>query len=1248
MNYRILLVEDSLADAELFQELLAHTPEHHFHVEAAERLSSALGLLNTAPFDLVILDLGLPDSQGLETFSRLQARVQHIPVIVLTGWDDETAAARAVSLGAQDYLVKNDLTGPLLVKAIRYAIERKRVQETLRIREETLRTLVSNIPDVVLRFDRELHVRFANPAAKALLPQPPVDLMDKKLSDLGLPAEIAALGERSIRQVFETGAAVEIEFDLETLDGRQYFRTSLVPERGADGSVAQALVIARNFTAYRRNQDALAESQARYQELFENAQDIIYTLNMQGEVTSINRTGEHVLGFPREELIGLRLDELADDLRLDREEVRQMWAQATNATTPAESAVTFELVVRDKHGKLIPLEASTRLIFRDGMAVGVQGIARDMTSRKALEAALRESERFARSTVDALSAHIAILDETGRIIAANQAWLDFAHENDAPGDAQSYIGSNYLAVCDLAQGDDSAEADAVAAGIRSVIAGEQSSFELEYPCHAPTEQRWFVARVTRFPGDGPLRIVVAHENITERKLAELATRQYASRLELLHEIDRAILRADQPQPLAQAVLAALQSLLGCHSASITLFDFDNDNFTVLATTAAIPPERAAGTKHPLEDRAIYSLLAQNKPYTVADTFVNTSPYLTNQAFVAAGIRSYAQIPMITGGKLIGALNLRAVEPAAFSADMLAVAGEVAAQLGVALENARLLEIEQRRSSELTALHQASLQLTSSLDLETVLDTILDHAILLVRAIAAHIYLYDGETLTFGAAYWDEEKQNRPYADPRPHGLNYSVARSGQRVVIPNVHAHPTYAQFDWAGAMVGLPLRVADEVNGVMSLVFAEPHDFDEHEIRFLELLADQAALAIHNAQLYARIQQYADQLEQRVEERTTQLEHVKDRVEAILSSTSDGVILMDQHGNLIQANPAFEEQFGQKAEFLFKKPLARLIAESSGNAFMSALHNAVTTQQRVRCDVQCHRGDGALFEAEFAIAPLINNWEDEIHLVCVVHDITQRKHTEASLRSALAQEKELSELKTRFISMVSHDFRTPLTVIQSSAEILQAYHDRLDEQRKTQHFSKIRTQIQRMVQMLNDVLTISRADAGALTVNLARVNLNRFCQELAEEFQSAPGMKHHLVYRDLDGPEAVLVDEKLLQQALINLLTNAFKYSPEGSTVYFDLSYDNADAVIEIKDSGIGIPEADQGRLFEMFHRAGNVGTIQGTGLGLAIVKRSVDAHGGSIAFVSQENAGTTFTIRIPQRQQPAKQAGIAEEGRC
>ncbi|MCB9434410.1 MAG: GAF domain-containing protein [Ardenticatenaceae bacterium] len=177
-----------------------------------------------------------------------------------------------------------------------------------------------------------------------------------------------------------------------------------------------------------------------------------------------------------------------------------------------------------------------------------------------------------------------------------------------------------------------------------------------------------------------------------------------------------------------------------------------------------------------------------------------------------------------------------------------------------------------RVKELETLREASLRLTSSLSLQEVLVSILELARQLVSADDAHLFAYDGEALQFQIAYWNGRYQNKPVATPRLHGFTYTVARQKAQLVIPNVNLHPIYQDWQWGGAIVGLPLCIGEEVRGVMSISYKEPHEFNEGELRILRLLADQAAIALHNASLHAQVQQQAAELEQRVQERTAEL----------------------------------------------------------------------------------------------------------------------------------------------------------------------------------------------------------------------------------------------------------------------------------------------------------------------------------------------------------------------------------------
>ncbi|MTJ51840.1 response regulator [Anabaena sp. UHCC 0253] len=246
-----------------------------------------------------------------------------------------------------------------------------------------------------------------------------------------------------------------------------------------------------------------------------------------------------------------------------------------------------------------------------------------------------------------------------------------------------------------------------------------------------------------------------------------------------------------------------------------------------------------------------------------------------------------------------------------------------------------------------------------------------------------------------------------------------------------------------------------------------------------------------------------------------------------------------------------------------------------------------------------------------------------------------------AELKASLEKEKELNQLKSRFITMASHEFRTPLAIISSSSGILQNFSDRLTPERKQEHLQTIQNTITHITQILDDVLMINRTEAEIIELNLEALDIIAFCDHLKEEIE-AKSTQHEIDFSVDLGEEIIdnflmiYFDKKLLQQILTNLLTNAIKYSPNTNLVNLSLTQENNQLIFKISDSGIGIPEADKVNLFASFHRASNVGNISGTGLGLSIVKKCVDLHKGKISLDSQLGKGTTFTVSIPFQNIP------------
>lgn len=256
---------------------------------------------------------------------------------------------------------------------------------------------------------------------------------------------------------------------------------------------------------------------------------------------------------------------------------------------------------------------------------------------------------------------------------------------------------------------------------------------------------------------------------------------------------------------------------------------------------------------------------------------------------------------------------------------------------------------------------------------------------------------------------------------------------------------------------------------------------------------------------------------------------------------------------------------------------------------------------------------------------------DHEPHVLSLVLDISQRKNAEVEMLKALAREKELSQLKSNFVSMVSHEFRTPLGIIQSSAELLSDFLKKMTPEERQVHLESIFRNTRRMAGMMEEILVLSRLDAGKLDFQPASIDLAAFCGQAVGEVFSATSRLCPIELAVAPRLPSARADERLLSHILTNLLSNAVKYSKPGVAVRFDVAREGTEALLVIRDRGIGISEDDQQMLFNAFHRGANVGSRPGTGLGLLLVKRCVELHHGKVRIESEIGAGTTVVVRLP-----------------
>lgn len=388
-----------------------------------------------------------------------------------------------------------------------------------------------------------------------------------------------------------------------------------------------------------------------------------------------------------------------------------------------------------------------------------------------------------------------------------------------------------------------------------------------------------------------------------------------------------------------------------------------------------------------------------------------------------------------------------------------------------------------------------------------------------------------------------------------------------------------------------------------------------------------------------AQINQLNVDLEKRIADRTTELNNIKDRVEAILNSSNDAIIFCRTTGSIEQVNPAFEEVFRQNRDAPIFRPFASLVEPAHAEQVEQTFASVIEARQSRRLEVTALCGDGTTFEADIIFSPVLQNDRSLLGIVASIRDVSEHKQMESHLRQMLQREMEVGEMKSRYVSMAAHDLRNPLAAIMSSVSLIETYYDRMDAASRRAKFTQIYEGVDVMRNMLDDILTIGQAEAGKLRFSPEPIRMEPVCRAIVNQLTGANGVAHALDFSVSGTCETAHLDPKLLRHILANLVSNAIKYSEPSSPVIVRVTCEPKQVTIRVQDHGIGIPAHEQGRMFQSFFRASNAAQYKGTGLGLAIVRQSVDLHGGEIHFESEEGRGTTFTVTLPVVDVPLPQ---------
>ncbi|MEJ2882391.1 PAS domain-containing sensor histidine kinase [Pedobacter sp. GR22-6] len=390
-------------------------------------------------------------------------------------------------------------------------------------------------------------------------------------------------------------------------------------------------------------------------------------------------------------------------------------------------------------------------------------------------------------------------------------------------------------------------------------------------------------------------------------------------------------------------------------------------------------------------------------------------------------------------------------------------------------------------------------------------------------------------------------------------------------------------------------------------------------------------------------------------------MEHTR-LLQAIIETAIDGIITIDNRGNIESLNPAALKLFGYEIDEVKGRNIKLLMPEPDKSSHDGYIHRYQTTGEKRIIgkgrEVRGLKKDGTTFPFRLAVSEV--QYEDRVIYTGFIHDLSKEKEAEERLREyaaeleglveertkslkktvkalseakeevslSLEKEKELNQLKSRFVSMASHEFRTPLSSVQLSASLIEKYAHPFENENITKHVGKIKNAVGNLTTILNDFLSLERLEAGKVEPSCKPFNIVQLSEEVTEEMQLMAKQNQNIIYQHTGLESTVNLDQNLLRNCMINLISNSIKYSGENTFIEFNTEVNDHECIVTVKDNGIGIPESDQKHLFQPFFRANNIGNIPGTGLGLNIVRRYASLMDGILYFESTINKETTFRL--------------------
>ncbi len=727
---RVLLVEDSPSDAQLLKEYLGLAGSERFDVIHVERLEQALSRLKAEAFDVVLLDLSLPDSRGHNTFLRAQAEAPHIPIVVLSGTSDELLGIEAVRHGVQDYLVKGQTDERQIARAIRYAIERNRAEIALIRQRRTLDALMGAAADHFYMWDRQKRYIYINPAALKSLGRTSDEVLGKTWRDLGMPAEVMEPFEAEVDRVFAKVCSSSGELNFPLTSGPHHFEYIVNPVVAAGGQVEAVAINTRDITQRRHMEDALREGEERFRLASDASHALVYDVDQRvGRALSVH-------GLPA--LLGYDPNEAPqtvdwwfgqvhpDDSSAVRDQLREAFASAGGYS------IQYRLLHKD--GRCIIVQDEGQII-RDatGQPVRSVGSVVDITRRRQLEDALRESEERLRLAINAANEAIWDWDLVNGKMSWNETYANTLELPQTADDPHQWW-VKHLHSKDRAQ---------TISSLRAALDGTDESWTAEYRIRRRDGSWAYMfdrAVIARDASGKATRVIGAMLDLTERKRAEAALRESEERyrqladklermvaertadlqrlnrtLEMIGDCNEAIVRAHREEDLLADICRIVVDVGGYRMAWVGIAEDD--------PAKTVQPVACAGSDNGFLSRAQISwadnergqgptgsAVRSGKPSVVRDFKSDPGSYPAREEALRCGFRSSVALPLAGSDKPFGSLTIYSSETDAFDEEQVGILQELSDDLTFGItalrtraERDHALRSLERRTSQLRVL-----------------------------------------------------------------------------------------------------------------------------------------------------------------------------------------------------------------------------------------------------------------------------------------------------------------------------------------------------------------------------------------------------------------------------------------------------------------------------------------------------------------------------------------------------------------